>query len=87
MKMGGIWRARVGYLICDCECTEKTCTILSHSTIAAKFMAFPGFFLSTLFLKLTTAERQFTVSKAYDSKERQLTVSKAYDSRETVNCY
>ncbi len=53
--MGGKWRARVvrhengrymrvGYLICDCECTDRNCTILSHSTIPAKFKAFSRIF-------------------------------------------
>jgi hypothetical protein len=40
MKMGGIWWARVCYLICDYECAHRTCTILSHSAIPTKFMAF-----------------------------------------------
>jgi len=50
---------------------------------------------SSLFLKFTTADRQLTVSKAYDgtlflkltTAERQFTVSKAYDSRVKAHCF
>jgi len=42
--MGGIWWARVCYLICDYECAHRTCTILSHSAIPIKFKAFSRIF-------------------------------------------
>ncbi len=44
MKMGGIWWARVCYLICDYESAHRTCTILSHSAIPTKFKAFSRIF-------------------------------------------
>ncbi len=37
-------RVRVSYLICDCECAHRTCTILSHSAIPTKFKAFSRIF-------------------------------------------